>query len=535
MALTVVNQPVGKELGSPLHQRIGLFPQEGFVLRELVVFPQMAREPALHHRPEGGTGHVIVGYGLAPQGGVVMGHPTTGSVHALRRLATRYGQFLNHTEQRFVAFGQIGQLGRPVVHFSIDVDGIAAVPGRDGILVPDALQVEGLAAGTRTGYHKVAAVLEEGGSQVGVALVGKAVDTLVGRQGQLLGRGSQLQADATEEGVEVGRMPFLQLVVSIGRSLLQDGRGLGRRVNALAAGALVETVVAGGHAQKEAGFVRAAHADTLVGDFDLATAAHGQELGLEEHALAVYLVAIEHALVELAAAVGVVQLWVLVLVAPALQLLEGAPLHVARCLTFQHQLAVLLELVCGGMNGCEVQRDVEPFLVVGLQADDDDIVGMRSEDFALHRRAARGIDGAVHGLREVQLTGVGRSLAATIVRDVEVAEGLVVLVQTSQPVLADEVRSLAVFASFHQGHDAFLHGRRHLYVLEHRRGFAAVECVFVELQVFLGRSAEDHRSQPAVADGQSLVPVGRRLVVPQPDGLSLLFATARAGRQAEQK
>lgn len=74
MTLTVVRQPVGKELGGTLHQRIGLIPQEGFVLRELVVLPQVAREPALHHRPEGGTGHVVVGYGFAPQGRVMVGH-----------------------------------------------------------------------------------------------------------------------------------------------------------------------------------------------------------------------------------------------------------------------------------------------------------------------------------------------------------------------------------------------------------------------------------------------------------------------------
>lgn len=160
MTLTVVRQPVGKELGGTLHQRIGLIPQEGFVLRELVVLPQVAREPALHHRPEGGTGHVVVGYGFAPQGRVMVGHPSAGSIHVLCRLAARNGQFLNHTEQRFVTLGQVGRLGRPIVHFGIDVDGIAAVPGRDGVLVPDALQVEGLAAGTRTGNHEVAPVLE---------------------------------------------------------------------------------------------------------------------------------------------------------------------------------------------------------------------------------------------------------------------------------------------------------------------------------------------------------------------------------------
>ena len=109
---------------------------------------------------------------------------------------------------------------------------------------------------------------------------------------------------------------------------------------------LVKTVVAGSHTQKKTGFVRAAHANTLVGDFDLAVAADGQQLGFEEHTLAVYLTAIEHTFVELATTVGVVQFRVFVLVAPALQLLEGTPLHIARRLAFQHQLAVLLELVC---------------------------------------------------------------------------------------------------------------------------------------------------------------------------------------------
>ena len=70
----------------------------------------------------------------------MMGHPTTAVIHIPGCFGTGDRQFPDHSEKRFLAFRQIGEFGRPVVHFRIDVDRIFAVPRRHEILVPDTLQ-----------------------------------------------------------------------------------------------------------------------------------------------------------------------------------------------------------------------------------------------------------------------------------------------------------------------------------------------------------------------------------------------------------
>ena len=44
---------------------------------------------------------------------------------------------------------------------------------------------------------------------------------------------------------------------------------------------------------------------------------------------------------------------------------------------------------------------------------------------------------------------------------------------------------------------------------------AGPQGLFVELDAFLRRAAEDHRAHPPVADGQSLQPVGGGFVIPE--------------------
>jgi hypothetical protein len=50
-------------------------------------------------------------------------------------------QFFHEIEQRHMAFGKIGILRQPVIHFCIDVRGIVAAPWRLHCIVPDSLQV----------------------------------------------------------------------------------------------------------------------------------------------------------------------------------------------------------------------------------------------------------------------------------------------------------------------------------------------------------------------------------------------------------
>ena len=63
---------------------------------------------------------------------------------------------------------RLRDLGRPVVHLGVDVDGVLAVPGRLELVVPDALQVGRLAAGAARRDQQVAAVLEEQGGERGI-------------------------------------------------------------------------------------------------------------------------------------------------------------------------------------------------------------------------------------------------------------------------------------------------------------------------------------------------------------------------------
>ena len=95
-------------------------------------------------------------------------------------MAPDCGEILQRVEQRQVAFGEVGLFHRPVVHFGVDVVGVLAVPGGLVGIVPEALQVGRLAAGTAGADHQVAAELEEQGDQRGVAAVGEGGDALVG-------------------------------------------------------------------------------------------------------------------------------------------------------------------------------------------------------------------------------------------------------------------------------------------------------------------------------------------------------------------
>ena len=61
-------------------------------------------------------------------------------VKVIRRLATGSGgERLDEIEERLVAFGQIADFGRPVIHLDIDVDVVIRAPRRGDVLRPDAL------------------------------------------------------------------------------------------------------------------------------------------------------------------------------------------------------------------------------------------------------------------------------------------------------------------------------------------------------------------------------------------------------------
>ena len=147
-----------QELGGAAHQRI-ILSEKIFVAAEGVMFPQMLAEPSAADGP-----HAIFGRvhrrRAAPEIGVVMDHPAAAVVIGLGGLRAGLGEVLDQPEQGLVAFGQIADLGGPVIHLQVDVDGVFAAPGRQECLVPDALEIGRLAADAAAGGQNISAELE---------------------------------------------------------------------------------------------------------------------------------------------------------------------------------------------------------------------------------------------------------------------------------------------------------------------------------------------------------------------------------------
>ena len=125
-------------------------------------------------------------------------------------------------------FGEVGQLGRPVVHLRIDVGGVIAAPGCLHPGIPDSLQVGGLAAGLRAADQQVAAKLEVRRHQRGVLGPVEGQQPVIDRP--VLGIGMpQVQLHAVELELVGGHMGGQRLVVLL-RSAPQVGRVARQRV-----------------------------------------------------------------------------------------------------------------------------------------------------------------------------------------------------------------------------------------------------------------------------------------------------------------
>ena len=132
-------QEVEEEVGGTLHDGIILGKEQGIAC-ELIVLPKVRGKPSATtgiHAPRSS----IHGSGNTPEVGVVVSHPTTATIHHLRRLGARFAQVTNHREERLCSLAEVADLGGPIVHLGVDVDGVFAVPRSILLVVPDALQV----------------------------------------------------------------------------------------------------------------------------------------------------------------------------------------------------------------------------------------------------------------------------------------------------------------------------------------------------------------------------------------------------------
>ncbi len=215
------------------------------------MLPKVRGEPRAAGLPDAVIAGVD-GRRAAPQVEVVVQHPAARVVVLLRGDGAGLRQVLEGVEQRQVAFGEVGLLHRPVVHFGVDVVGVLAVPGGLVGIVPDALQVGGLPAGTAGADHQVAAVLEEQRDQRRVVARGEGGDALVG--GQFGGgRGAEVERHAAEQRLVIANVLGAQRVVT-----LVTERGEGGVVARLGVGRDVAVVLeVGGAGQDEGGGVGA--------------------------------------------------------------------------------------------------------------------------------------------------------------------------------------------------------------------------------------------------------------------------------------
>ena len=122
-----LHQPIHAELRSLLHHRVNLF-EISLVTRESIVFPQMLTEPSTTHVPvcplRVAIATVAHRIGESPNVGVVVSHPTMCVIEFLRRISSVLLQGWNPFKQWLVHLRKIAWLGRPVVHFRIDIDGV---------------------------------------------------------------------------------------------------------------------------------------------------------------------------------------------------------------------------------------------------------------------------------------------------------------------------------------------------------------------------------------------------------------------------
>ncbi len=164
MVLWLLDHDVQQELCGALHDGIVLL-EEVRVARKGIVLPDVLAEPGAADGPHAEL-RPIDRRGSAPEVEIMVGHPAACSIVGLGRLGAGDRGVFEHVEQRLVAFGQIADLGRPIIHLRIDVDRVLASPRRRYVFIPDRLEIGRLAAGAAAGYQGVAAELEAEGFQV---------------------------------------------------------------------------------------------------------------------------------------------------------------------------------------------------------------------------------------------------------------------------------------------------------------------------------------------------------------------------------
>ena len=143
-------------------------------------------------------------------------NPAAPVVHA-RRLCSSDAQAVDQVEQGEVTVLQTRGLRGPVVHLRVDVDRELAVPGRHEALVPDSLQVRGERSGTAAREQEVAAELAVLRDEARIVLSGtQPLEPLVARQVVARRVGVESDSKAAEGPAVVADVPLAELGIRQG-------------------------------------------------------------------------------------------------------------------------------------------------------------------------------------------------------------------------------------------------------------------------------------------------------------------------------
>ena len=160
-AVRFLPQVVFRELRALLQHRISHLGKKLLVACELIVLPQVRRQPV------GGHGVVVPRHVLAHEGGGETEGVAADARHPSARVeifACRHRTGFAHREDEFREwFGALGQARcerRPVVHLQVDVVVVVHAPRAVDVVVPHPLQVCGEIARSRRGDEQIAAKLE---------------------------------------------------------------------------------------------------------------------------------------------------------------------------------------------------------------------------------------------------------------------------------------------------------------------------------------------------------------------------------------
>lgn len=119
----------------------------------------------------------------------------------------------NIPDERFVTFGKITDLSRPIIHLYIDVAMNVTFPGRSIIPIPYPLQIIRQIHSTRRSDHQVSSILKIQHIQIKIFFM-QAYQFICGNRGYF---SLQIKPDAVEKRLIIIQVSGFQLLITFGR------------------------------------------------------------------------------------------------------------------------------------------------------------------------------------------------------------------------------------------------------------------------------------------------------------------------------